>query len=344
MHERKDNSMETTKRREFICQTLSIATLATTVVVPSAANAVERAVGGAEISCREEGNCLQKFEIDGAVGWNWGGKDRCDATDPRCGPDGSLRDAPPSGKAVPDPISDEGIPLKITDTIQIEIAVGRKEIGTLNIGLYGEVCPSSTKQMMDFFSENIYSGGLLSTSKLMLEDGLGVQTAPVSFIKGGNLQLIYPQNRLDFGIASQSVAYAKMKRLTKVDNFVAQPRPNKETIIGEKSARAHKYPGLLSIPKAGLGYGGSGLESDDEAFTSSFQITANNVPSMDRDRKVIGQIIDTESMDFLERLASLPTQKGLKGVIPGQNSGPPLIKVSVTAVSSSSNDTMGEKS
>ena len=79
MHERKDNSMETTKRREFLYQTLSIATLATTVGAPSSANAVERAVGGAEISCREEGNCLQKFEIDGAVGWNWGGKDRCDA-------------------------------------------------------------------------------------------------------------------------------------------------------------------------------------------------------------------------------------------------------------------------
>ena len=47
----------------------------------------------------------------------------------------------------------------------------------------------------------------------MLEDGLGVQTAPVSFIKGGNLQTIYPQNRLDFGIASKSVAFAKMKRV-----------------------------------------------------------------------------------------------------------------------------------
>ena len=46
----------------------------------SPAGAVERAIGAAEKTCREEGNCLEKFDIDGAVGWNWGGKDRCDAT------------------------------------------------------------------------------------------------------------------------------------------------------------------------------------------------------------------------------------------------------------------------
>jgi hypothetical protein len=31
-------------------------------------------------------------------------------------------------------------------------------------------------------------------------------------------------------------------------------------------------------------------------------------------------------------LASLPTKKGLKGVIPGQTSGPPLIKVTVSEI------------
>lgn len=47
---------------------------------PAPAGATERAIGAAEKRCREEGNCLEKFDIDGAVGWNWGGKDRCDAT------------------------------------------------------------------------------------------------------------------------------------------------------------------------------------------------------------------------------------------------------------------------
>jgi hypothetical protein len=42
--------------------------------------------------------------------------------------------------------------------------------------------------------------------------------------------------------------------------------------------------------------------------------------------------MDTESMATLSRLASLPTMKGFKGVIPGQNSGPPLVKVALTGV------------
>lgn len=54
---------------------------------------------------------------------------------------------------------------------------------------------------------------------------------------------------------------------------------------------------------------------------------------MDRDgRKVIGQLLDAESMAFLARLATLPTKKGIKGVIPGQNSGPPLLKIAVVGV------------
>ena len=121
------------------------------------------------------------------------------------------------------------------------------------------------------------------------------------------------------------------------DDFVAQPKPNGPTldaISKEASARSHSVAGLISIPKNGLGYGGSGLDSDDEAFASSFEITATNVASMDREsRKVIGQLMDEQSMAFLARLASTPTRKGLKGIIPGQNAGPPLVKTSITSVS-----------
>jgi hypothetical protein len=54
---------------------------------------------------------------------------------------------------------------------------------------------------------------------------------------------------------------------------------------------------------------------------------------MDKEgRKVIGQIIDAESMAFLTRVANLPTNKGLKGIIPGQDFGPPLLKTVVRSV------------
>lgn len=255
-------------------------------------------------------------------------------SDPRCGPDGTLAEMPPIGLPVPKKQDDFGNILKITDLISIDISVGKTEKGSLNLGLYGEICPYSVAQMVEFFSDNLYSGGLLTTSKLMLEDGLGVETTPVSFLKGGNLQTIYPQSRLEFGVASQSVAYAKMKRIAKAENFIPQSRPMNQNILDENGARLHKAGGLLSIPKGGIGYGGSGLENIDEAFAKAFEITANAVPSLDRDgRKVIGQIIDSESMAFLARLSSLPTQKGLLGVVPGKNSGPPLVKVSVSSIS-----------
>ena len=69
-------SKENLDRKDFLKFAASLSAM---TFVPSA-NAVERAVGAAEKSCREEGNCLEKFDIDGAVGWNWGGRDRCDAT------------------------------------------------------------------------------------------------------------------------------------------------------------------------------------------------------------------------------------------------------------------------
>jgi hypothetical protein len=316
----------TSSRKEFLKSTL-LSTAFIAAGSSSPANAVERAIGASEKRCREEGNCLEKFDIDGAVGWNWGGRDRCDASDPRCGLDGQLMESAPTGEDVPKPVDASGNELKITNIAQIEIAIGKKEKGTLTVGLYGDASPASVAQFLEFLSD-----GIVTTSKLMLENGYGVSTAPILFPIGGNLNVIYPKSRLDFGIVSQGNAYARGRNLNRIpEDFVPQPRPNADVISKEASVRTHSTAGLLSIPKNGLGYGGSGYESDDEAFASSFQITADNVSSMDREsRKVIGQLMDESSMAFLARLASTPTRKGLKGIIPGQNAGPPLVKTSVT--------------
>lgn len=251
-------------------------------------------------------------------------------SDPRCGLDGKLMENAPTGEAVPQLMDKNGEELKITNIVNIEVSLGKKEKGTLALGMYGDASPASVAQFIEFVQD-----GIVTTSKLMLEDGYGVSTAPIFFPIGGNLNVIYPQQRLDFGILSQGFAYARGRNLNKIpDNFVAQSRPKPDAISKETSIRTHSCAGLLSIPSKGLGYGGSGLESDDEAFASSFQITGNNVPAMDREsRKVIGQVMDESSMAFLARLASTPTRKGLKGIIPGQNAGPPLLKTSVTSVS-----------
>jgi hypothetical protein len=147
-------------------------------------------------------------------------------------------------------------------------------------------------------------------------------------IRGGTLGQIVPGQRLDFGVPLQSAAYARSKGMSKAgDNFVPQPRPKELKEV--PALRNHDAAGLVSLPKKGLGYGGTGFESEDECFESAFQITASSVPSMDKDRRVIGQLIDQTSMANLARLVSLPTKKGFRGVIPGQNSGPPLLKVTL---------------
>lgn len=297
---------------------------AATPFLASPANAVERAVGSAEIECRKEGNCLEKGEWDGAVGWQWGGKDRCDATDPRCGPDGVLRDAPVAGEAVPDT---EG--LKMTHQVELTMNIGKDESGVLRMGLYGEANPKNVERLVSFFS----SSGLATSSKLMFEQGYGITSSPVSMAKGGILTGISPGQRLDFGVPSQSAAYARSQGRSKApDDFVPQPKP-KEQLSDEAFLRKHNVAGLISVPSGGLGYGGGTFVSEDEAFGDSFQLTASAVPSMDKEgRRVVGQLMDTESMGFLARLASLPTRKGIKGVVPGLNDGPPLVKTTIQDV------------
>jgi hypothetical protein len=289
--------------------------------VPLPVNAVTRAIGGAEAECRAAGNCLEKLDLDGAIGWAWGGKDRCDATDPKCGPDGRLREEDLVGERVPE------VTNKITDVVELKYSVGRGETGVIRLGLYGEDAKDSVAQFIKFVSE-----GIRTTSDLVFENGMGVESAPVSLTNGGILGQIVPGQRLDFGIPLQSFAYARARGISKAgESFMPQPRPKP---IEEPVLRPHTAAGLLSIAGKGIGYGGSGFESEDECFESSFQITSTSVPSMDKKegRRVIGQVIDQESMSNVARLSSLPTKKGFKGIIPGQNSGPPLLKVSLTDV------------
>lgn len=328
-HEQQQIISSSNNRRHFFQTALervssAFAVITTATVEPCSA-AVERAVGGSESKCQQLGNCLENLELDGAIGWSWGGKNRCDASDPRCGTDGKLsldvndRSIPP----VPDLLGN-----KITHVVEMDFLIGReREQGTMRIGLYGDAHPDLVRPFLDFFDER---KGLAVSSRLLLDDGYyGAFTAPLYFSSGGILNSIYPNQRIDFGVPSQAAAYARSKGRSKAgDDFVPQPRPNKVT--DDSSFRKHDCAGLFSAPSGGLGYGGSGLESNDQAYASAFQISASAVPSMDTEgRRVIGQAIDDESMAMIQRLASIPTNKGIKGIVPGLNYGPPLIKVSI---------------
>ena len=157
-----------------------------------------------------------------------------------------MREDVPSGEPVPDLKSDDGNALDVTHIIELNLVIGKAERGSLRIGLYGNSCPKSVEQALEFLSADP-KGGIFGTSKLMLEEGFGVVSAPVGLNKGGILNIIYPQKRLDFGVPSQAIAYAKDRKLNKAgDNFLPQPRPvdsmNKE-IANEIGPRKHNAAG-----------------------------------------------------------------------------------------------------
>lgn len=297
--------------------------------------AAERAVGSAEIACRAAGNCLQVGEWDGAVGWGWGGKDRCDATDPLCGTDGQLRTTALVGKPVP-PVPDA---LRFTHVAAIQIEIGRGEVGVLKLGLYGNEAPDAVSQMVDFLS----AAGLNSAATWNQQHQqpknsfVGLNLPTVSLPVGGVVTGIVPNALVEFGVPLQSNAFARSTGRSKAgDSFRPQPRPPalRKT---EGVVRRHDCAGLVSVPEQGLGYGGTGFESDDECFESAFLLTADAEPLFDKPnngktRRVVGQVLDADSMAFLERLANIPTKRGIRGVIPGQTSGPPLPRVVVQQV------------
>lgn len=217
---------------------------------------------------------------------------------------------------------------KITYVVQMIIDVGSKRdnfnAGYLRFGLYGDDAPASVKQMLFFLTK-----GITSMNQESLEDRLEVDYLPVS-MENGSIQTISPGKAIVFGVSSQAKAYAEEKGRSPGPNFVPQNRPT-PTLEEEKFPRPHSCAGLLSIPAKGIGYD-SDSSNLDEIYSSAFTITDAPLPLFDKQppsHRVIGQIIDDESMQFLQRLATLPLQKKLGK---GGSSGPPLLKVRVRDV------------
>jgi hypothetical protein len=254
---------------------------------------------------------------------NAAGQQRCYSDDPLCSADGTMREA--GTKPIP------RVTHQITHVAQITYNVGerREEVGFIRIGLYGNDCPENVKQLLLFLSS-----GLITMSDEQKRDSIGMESEPVGLLDGGVVPNILLGTAVAFGVPSQSKAYAAARGMRNAGpDFVPQPRPIPRS--DEPFPRPHDVAGLVSIPAGGIGNGGTGVEPDDEAYASAFLITADAIPLFDSGKmkqRVVGQVIDDRSMANLERLALLPVQKGLKGVIPGQVSGPPLLRVTVQDV------------
>ena len=245
--------------------------------------------------------------------------ERCDAADQRCGADGVLRDSAPKGKPIPQ------VTNRITHVVQLVIDVGerREEVGFLRFGLYGDDCPKTVRTMIEFLTPLGIRGAANAND---LENSIGMQTAPVSLLEGGIVPEICPLKAIEFGVPSQKKAYARARGLRDAPGtFVLQNRPESVSLETEPSVRKHDIAGLISVPEKGIGYASSSGDVDG-AYSNSFLITADGNAELDTKfrRRVIGQVIDDESMEFLARLSSLPVQK--KGP---SGKGPPLLKITV---------------
>ncbi|KAL7539755.1 hypothetical protein ACHAXR_009576 [Thalassiosira sp. AJA248-18] len=257
-------------------------------------------------------------------------KTACDPGDARCRQNGKLGDAP-SGKPIP------AVTNKITYVVQMIVDIGERreyDAGYLRFGLYGDDCPDSVKQLLLFLTR-----GISSMSKETLRDSIGLEYAPVTLSDGGSVQNICSGKGVDFGVPSQSKAYARSRGMRNAGpDFVPQSRPT-PSLEGEAFPRPHSVAGLISVPAKGIGYGSSSAilgekSSEDEAYSSAFTITGEEASALDNTQninlrqRVIGQIIDDESMQFLDRLVNLPVQNKVGKV----SSGPPLLKVRVREI------------
>jgi len=277
-----------------------------------------------------------------------GTSDRCDPLDPGCGADGKRSEV--SAKPVP------RVTNRITHVVQLVIAIGerREEVGFLRFGLYGDDCPESVRSMILFLSPVGISGlrdgdgdddDQSGNGFPPRDENIDTKRSPVTLLQGGVVPAIYPNRGVEFGVPSQKKAYARSLGLREAGaSFVPERRP--ASTSGEAGTRPHDVAGLVSIPLGGIGYGsnrddsksngngksnGKSKYSPDEAYASAFLITAgDNDFDVFKNRRVIGQVIDDESMEFLERLSSLPIQKQqLAGGGGGNTKGPPLLRVTV---------------
>jgi len=302
-------------RRTFLTAAAASSGLLLLLPVAPTNAVVSRAVGSGELECRKNNNCLEIGEWDGAVGWEWGGKDRCDPADPLCGADGKLRTEALVGKPVPAVPVINGAEVRFSHVAAIQIEIGRGEVGVLKIGLYGQEAPGAVSELVSFLSQDGF------TTSTQQQKSIGTVQQAVSLQTGGIVTGIVPGQAVELGIPSQANAYAKSRGKSKAgDDFAPQPRPPPTTVANDAFIRSHDSAGLLSVPDKGLGYGGSGFETEDEAFESTFLLTDEALPALDKKRRVVGQVLDSTSMAFLERLANVPTKRGIRGVIPGQTS------------------------
>ena len=244
-----------------------------------------------------------------ALGITWGGRDRCDASDPLCGPDGKLRGE------LPPPAPPPALPAtaKVTDIVELDVRIGKQSAGTISIGLFGEASPENVRQVV-LLCENRYRSKPTDY--------------PTGLTWGTATRVDQEDHSVSLGLArdDQAAAYARRLDLRKApDDFQPADPPDQNE---EDNELTENIAGMVSVSKGGL-------SRDLELVLSS----ANSEPQADgfgalmeamKPKKVVvGAVLNSESMAILARLSSLPVQR-YAGGLPGRN-GKPMLRVYITS-------------
>lgn len=214
----------------------------------------------------------------------WGGSERCDPTDAACRQGGRVAEAGEIALRVPEPRA------TVTDRAMLDLSLDRKPAGTFALGLYGAECPRSVETFLSLCR------GDLATR---------VGEAPAGYAGSSIVRIDRGKSAVGGGLTQAGGMAELVLGETKPRFQPVVPAPNDEPGVG-----GHDAPGLLSMRR-----GGGAVE---------YMLTLGPGPSRDLDREwiVIGQVLDSASLELLARLNLLPVNRY------GAN---PLVKTSITA-------------
>lgn len=210
----------------------------------------------------------QKSPLLGKYTFVWGLKDTCDPLDPTCTPAGNkssvlVQSVPPETQ-------------KVTDRVRFDISLGRKNEGSLTLGLWREAAPDAVDAFVRL-SKSAYTSQQ-DDEPASYRDARVVKIKNDRIIQFGDLQEAGGQMRLVRGVSAPQLVPCAAP--------VTSDKPN---------GVSHDAAGYLSVRRGGGSF--------------DFFLTTRSYPDLDRDNIVIGELVDEASMRLLERLNRLPVNR-----------------------------------
>ena len=239
---------------------LAVATSRRALLLPLAAALVARPnaalAGGDRTTAQtvgvDRGSLLaDPRDLGAEKGIVWGGRERCDPTDPDCTQGGVSIDSDASQPAPETPAG-----LQVTDRVRLAISIAGEPAGDITLGMWRQAAPNA----VDMFTR--LSRGVLTTA---------ADEEPASLERSTALRVLRDQAIILGGLKKPGGSTRLVSGKTRPQRVpVAPPR------YDDSNSLSHNAPGWLSVKR-----GGGSFE---------FVLTPRANPSLDKEWLVIGQV------------------------------------------------------